>query len=317
MLLFSGICLLLICALSWYFLPKDNGEEDGVHNARIYGFLGEPKDSIDVLILGDSLAECTISPLDIWNEYGITSYNLGTPCQQLNDTEEYVHKFFQYHSPKIVLFEVHMLFTDYDQSEVVTQKVEQVFPVFRYHDLWKTVEASRMLRRVRYTNVNPTKGFRPSEEVDEADRKIMRHHKENKYISEISQENLDCFDRILTFCQDNGAQLLLFSAPTLDSWNLWRHNGMVRFVIENGLPYVDLNMLQDEIEMDWEKDTFDAGDHLNSFGAEKVTSWVGKYLMDTGLFEDKRQNPAFSDWNVGYTYYKEHMEDFVYYYGEW
>ena len=52
------------------------------------------------------------------------------------------------------------------------------------------------------------------------------------------------------------------------------------------------------IPIDWEMDTWDEGDHLNFTGAKKVTAFMGEWLEDTGLFEDKRSQEAYSQWNV-------------------
>ena len=66
-----------------------------------------------------------------------------------------------------------------------------------------------------------------------------------------------------------------------------------------GVTYIDLNYMQEEVPIDWMTDTFDGGDHLNYDGAKKVSAYLGKYLNETGLFEDKRNNPEYDYWEVG------------------
>ena len=41
---------------------------------------------------------------------------------------------------------------------------------------------------------------------------------------------------------------------------------------------IDFNMLLDDIDFDWINDTRDGGNHLNDFGAQKVTRYLGEYL---------------------------------------
>ena len=67
---------------------------------------------------------------------------------------------------------------------------------------------------------------------------------------------------------------------------------------ELGVEYIDLNLQSDQVAIDWNTDTRDKGDHLNYNGAMKVTNYVGKYLKETELFEDKRENPDYADWNT-------------------
>ena len=45
---------MLLAGLSLYFLPKDNTPEAGIQNVRACGVLGEPENTLDYLVLGDS-----------------------------------------------------------------------------------------------------------------------------------------------------------------------------------------------------------------------------------------------------------------------
>ena len=44
--------------------------------------------------------------------------------------------------------------------------------------------------------------------------------------------------------------------------------------------------------IDLKTDTYDGGIHLNVYGAEKYTRWLGQHLCDRGLVEDQRQDPV-------------------------
>lgn len=53
-----ALWLLILAALlggvSWLFLPKDNSEKAGMVNELTTGYLTEPDNTLDVLVLGDS-----------------------------------------------------------------------------------------------------------------------------------------------------------------------------------------------------------------------------------------------------------------------
>ena len=47
---------------------------------------------------------------------------------------------------------------------------------------------------------------------------------------------------------------------------------------ENGLKYINFLDKQDEVGIDYSKDTYDGGLHLNLYGAEKMSRYFGKLL---------------------------------------
>lgn len=89
-----------------------------------------------------------------------------------------------------------------------------------------------------------------------------------------------------------------YKHPKHKNWNYQRHNAMEAISKDLGVDYIDTNLLRDDIPIDWEKDTKDKGDHLNYNGAVKLTDYVGKYLDDTKLFKDKRNDPSYDNWNT-------------------
>ena len=77
-----GLIVILI-AVSFVMTPKDNTERAGMLSERAYGFLAEPENSLDALFFGDSEGYRAFIPLQMWDEYGITSYVCNTSSQQL------------------------------------------------------------------------------------------------------------------------------------------------------------------------------------------------------------------------------------------
>ena len=52
---------------------------------------------------------------------------------------------------------------------------------------------------------------------------------------------------------------------------------------------------QEEIGIDWSKDTYDTGLHLNVYGAEKASSWFGKILTENFELTDFREIPSVAE----------------------
>ena len=69
---------------------------------------------------------------------------------------------------------------------------------------------------------------------------------------------------------------------------------MIDYAKENGVQYVNTLKLQETIGIDMTTDTYDAGEHLNLYGAEKFSKWLGQYLKDTYNVEDHSADPEIS-----------------------
>ena len=106
--IFTSIFISILVAMSIIFTPKWYYQQDGIEPATYImdGFYDEPKNSIDVLVLGSSNAYTAIIPNVIYNEYGITSYVLGSSVQRMWISYYYLEEALKYQKPKVVALEV-------------------------------------------------------------------------------------------------------------------------------------------------------------------------------------------------------------------
>lgn len=297
--LFVAILLGLLQVSSLIFQPKSNDKASGIHYPRANGILSEPKDSIDTVFIGDSEVYHSFIPLNIWRDYGITSYDVSSPSQKLVYSMEFLKKTFEKQSPKIVFLETNAIFRKSYFEDEITYKAEQVFPVFRYHDRWKNLQLKDFSATVEYTANENNKGYYFTKKSKPAtDKAIKEYMKYSDVSAPILSTNKKYLKEIAEFCKKHGTKLVLISTPSTKNWNYQRHNAMEAFSKDLGVDYIDTNLLRDDIPIDWKKDTKDKGDHLNYNGAVKVTDYIGKYLDDTKLFKDKRNDPSYDNWNT-------------------
>lgn len=59
----------------------------------------------------------------------------------------------------------------------------------------------------------------------------------------------------------------MISTPSPANYNYKRHNTLEEYARQKGLKYEDLNLKEEELGIDWERDSLDKGDHLNLSGA--------------------------------------------------
>ena len=92
---------------------------------------------------GDSESYNSVSTMRLWDDKGITTYDCGQGAQRIPETYYMLKHAFKKQSPKIVILETNTLFRDIgavkSTQEILTQAGQYYLPVFRYHNLWKTV----------------------------------------------------------------------------------------------------------------------------------------------------------------------------------
>ena len=305
-LFICGLFILLI-PVSKLVNPKTNEPGSGTHDIPANGILGEPEDTIDVVIVGDSESYSTFIPLEMYEQYGITAYCCGSSGQYLTYSMSFLDKTFERHSPKVVILETDCIFHYFSLTDVMHIYADKYFPVFEYHNRWKTLTPADLDFTVNYTHQDNTKGYWFSVEVKEAD--ADGYMKEIKDSPDVTSRNKQFVNYMKSWCEERGAKLILISAPSTINWNIERHNHITRLSEELGLDYIDMNTLTEEIGIDWAEDTYDKGDHLNYYGASKVTAYVGKYLHDTGLLTDRRGDPKYADWDQVLAEFRQRVED--------
>lgn len=301
---FLTLLAALLLAASYLFMPKNNHKAFGVTDAEMLasGILGEKQDSIDVLVVGDSEAYSSISPMQMWEERGFRSYLCSTPAQPLYDSYRFLRQALERQSPKVVVLETNAIFRPYRLNDYLLARAKTMFSVLRYHDRWKTLKPNDFGRPVEYTWTDDLKGFRYNSAVAAASAK--NHMAPTGAVVPIPTLNQSCLQDMLDLCAQKNAELILVSAPSTINWNRARHDSVAAFAEQNGLTYLDLNIMPEEVPIDWARDTRDRGDHLNYAGAVKVSAFLGGYLQQNYDLPDHRDAAHDSSWNDSLARYR-------------
>lgn len=291
-LLFLAILLVLLVLTGFIVRPKSCAQ---MHEKEAAGILAEPKGTLDTVVLGDSEVMSFFLPHKLWRDYGITGYGCGTVDQQLFQAEEYLSYALENQSPKTLFLETNILYRRMNRLDDAVYRLEQYLPVFRYHDRWKNLRREDWFTRVTYGDTTASKGYDLHREVVPADTSAYMAPSDG--LAPIPKASASAVERMAAQCREKGIELILISSPSPANWSYPRHNAVAALAEQLGLRYLDMNLMTEEIGIDWQKDTMDGGDHLNFDGAQKATAWLGQYLTGTGLFRDKRTDPAYSSWD--------------------
>ena len=111
-------------------------------------------------------------------------------------------------------------------------------------------------------------------------------------------------------CKENDVELVLVKAPTLYPYWYEEWDDQIKdFADENDLTYINFLDYQDEIGLDWTKDTYDGGLHLNLAGAEKLSEYFGQILANDFKISDRRGVKALDEyWSQVQTRYNAEIQ---------
>lgn len=305
-LVFSLILVALLLGASFVFSPKNNMSEFGMEETKANGILGEKKNTIDTLVLGDSEAYSSITPMQLWKENGYTAYVCGTSGQMLSYSLVMLNRAMEKQKPKIVILETNAIYRKISLKQALKTELTRYFSVFQYHDRWKSLSLHDFIGKAEFTWTDDFKGYRYNDKIAPSAKEDHMHP--TKKAAEIPELNAQYVREIKQICEENGSRLVLVSTPSTVNWNCERHNGIQNLANEIGCEYIDLNLMNEKIGIDWNRDTYDRGDHLNYFGAVKVTRFLSEYLKQTGLLADHRADPEYAKWDDSLKKYEALIE---------
>ena len=103
----------------------------------------------------------------------------------------------------------------------------------------------------------------------------------------------DYLDQITALCKENGVELILVKAPSLYPYWYEEYDAQIAaYAEEQGLAYYNFTECIDEIGLDFQVDTYDAGLHLNHAGAEKLSLYFAEILAERHGIPDRRNDPV-------------------------
>lgn len=304
--LFFLILMTILTGLSIFVteISKKNDKLIQGRNKSLIQIQKEPENSIDLLILGDSLSYTALSPMQMWRDYGITSFIGGQSGQKIHETYYMLKTALETQSPKLVVIETDVLLHSRTGLGRIREKIEEklsfYFPVFRYHNIWKPLLMGTEYAEESY------KGFML--------RDTIQAYKKGEYMKEtadkvtLSPVVTEYMDKIINLCSENDIQILLVSTPSPVNYNFKKYNALKEYAKENNLKYLDMNLKVKKLGINWESDTLDKGDHLNLLGAQKITGYFGDYLKSRYNLLDHRKDKKYEMWNRDAEDYEKKLE---------
>lgn len=318
---FLLVFAVLLGAASLILAPKENTKEAGVRTPMMKYFHGEPENTLDFTALGSSNFYRGIIATDLWKQYGYAGIVAARPGIKMSEMYYLYKDILSCQSPGLVIVEIGSAFdlkkknapkqekktlksiAKYPSGELgvwedaLATELNELFPAIDYHSRWKslTLRDFDILKAPDYSRHDPQKGYL----IDVSKRPYTKGEYMNKTDEAEPMHSADrlYLDKIVRLAKENGAKVLLLNIPDARSWDYRRHNTAQQYAQENGLALFDLNLKTREMGIDWSSDTKDGGEHMNLYGARKVTAYLGAYLSQNFDLPDRRNDAAYKAWN--------------------
>jgi len=307
----SFIIIMFLCYSFCANLVRDKSVEAVSKEYASYG-----KNKFDVIFLGTSVMKNDLYPMELYQDYGIASYNLASGNQSFATSYYLAKQAIREQKPKILVLDCfYAAYDKYYISDAILhyatdmmswrEKIELIHDIvprekqgefllefLEYHNRWNELTASDFSysehkqygTKVHYAS-KPIKEYEIVEEKEE--------------LPSIPKEYLY---KIIDLCKENNVSLILTTLPvdfganhgTIKDMlqNQKYYNKIQDIASENHIAYLNFMYLLDETGIDLQKD-FDGGFHLNAYGAEKMTSYLGEFIDKNYDLPDVRENPDY------------------------
>ena len=295
------LCLILLLGVCWrmafVMMPKRT-DYGGTWNM----YLEEPKDSIDVMIVGSSHAYCNIIPAGIYQKTGYTAYALTAPCLTMPLAYYYIKEGLKTQSPSHIMLEATGFFFNRYMGHakasmgympwglnrlgaILTsaepdEKAGLLFPMFNYHDRWDEFELSDFFKK-REDQIPDLNAGYTYLDVSEPQTRAERVFEYTDADIKLQQKDLK---KIIDLCKKEGINLEVIITPAA-SYVTKADQKYITDVLGD-TPFYDFNDDFDSLGLDLQKDFYDAR-HLNVYGAVKFTKILADYIAQNYTVEKR------------------------------
>ncbi len=286
----------------------------------------------DVMFFGTSHVINGIFPMQLWNDYGITSYNFGGHANSIATSYWTMVNAVKYHKPKIAVLDVlgaqqtspsmdisnaHLTFDVFPMTMTKIAAIRDIFPDDRkkqsellfpfsiYHNRWNEIGPNMVKSALGiHESSSKEKGAESRMKVDVP--MEMRLINKNERMEDDTL-GLQYIQKFITFCNENGIVPLIINIPyPASEGDQKAANAAVMLAKRQNVNAINFQYMD---TVDFDTDCYDKSSHLNPSGARKVTDYLGSYLISHYDLSDHRKEPQYNCWKDDYKEYYSYLVD--------
>ena len=329
----TGILLLLLLSVTILTGILSSKWKKPCYDTRVQKeFYELEKDTIEVCLLGSSQVVYGVSCMNLMEEYGISAYSLGSTKQPLIASLAWLQECRKTQDISTVILDTSMLFEDteearyhvaFDNMKLSRNKIQAIYEhckmrdnadpfmsyfikIIKYHSRWSELTEDDFTYDAQDMPVFRGNVISSSTKKMDLYDIAYDHDKYNENLRMQEYQQL-YFEKLVQYCKEEGLNLVLIKTPK-NNWSITKHILVEEYAQENDLPFLDFSSeaMMSEIGLDINTDFLD-GEHLNLFGARKLTTYLGEYLKEHYNLTDYREIDGYV--NPGYDRYLEYVKD--------
>lgn len=256
---FAVLFVCIFAFLQALVMPKYTFESnaEGAYIAEYY----DEKHDHDILFVGDCEVFENYSPIELWEEYGITSYIRGSGQQLIWQSYYLLEEMLNEETPSAVVYNVQSLIYDEPQDAEFNrltidgmklsatklkaikasmtedeQLITYIFPILRFHSRWSELTADDLKYVFEDTEKVTHSGFVMRSDILSAGM-IKTASIPDSFT--FGDNAMGYLKKMKELCDEKGVELILVKAPTLPYWYPQWDEQVVEFAKENNLTYIN------------------------------------------------------------------------------
>ena len=319
-LVFMTVFILLLLFTSNIFIPNWKIDKQEGQTYITKGFYSEKKNTLDVLFVGSSNMYRGITPMTLYDKYGITSYTFGNASARAWNIYYSLSSALEYQKPEVVFIDcATLLYQDVENEgnrrksldnmpfsyskikalsdkEMVSDEFEvlsYIFPIFRYHDRWKNLnfgDFDKLNKEYKFM----TRGYVYADRWKNFTDSASGYMNKTKNKKGINEKTLKYLYKIEDLAKKYDFDIVYVGIIDSKKWNHENSLYVSEYASSVNRPFIDFNTI--DIGYDWSTDSID-GVHSNIFGANKMTNYIGEYLNNNYKLPNHKNDPKYSRWD--------------------
>ena len=320
-------CVLFFAALGLVISSVYNvlrwKDTNGGYLSTVEQLYATPEGLIDVVFVGTSHCYCGVHPAVLWREHGIAAFDMSVSAQDKDSAYHDLVELYKTQNPSVIyvdlyalLFDEHLVDSNVYRNYLCLKTSPKSIALVNKYIPEEDREAFYFRFPIIHTRYRELKkyDFLPYPPNSFGRGEYYELHiggswedpaaLNDRVIGELSEKNLNWLVDMISLAEAHNTKIEFMVLPfaVLPSQQEILNAAAAMLEAEH-YSYTDFNRIREQVGLSLQSDFSDAY-HLNIYGAEKLTSFLGKELVEKYDLPDHRGDAEYQQWDDDLRWYE-------------